>query len=175
MNSVQKTSKMKSSIIIALCFLFSSVAFSQNPDNGTNTSGQRFNQEERQKQWEEMRLKRIAYFTDKIGLTTQEAQLFWPIVNDIQDRSFTLNHEMMRLIRIPRQERENKETDYEKINVRMAEIRQQQADLDKERYIKLKAILSPEKLYKYYLAEEGFSRELLRSFDSGRQSDRNRE
>ena len=122
-----------------------------------------------------MRLKRIAYFTDKIGLTSEEAQLFWPIVNDIQDRSFALNREMMRLIRIPRQERENKETDYEKINTRMAEIRQQQSDLDKERYMKLKAILSPEKLYKYYLAEEGFSRELLRSFDSGRQSNRNRE
>ncbi|MDD2559988.1 MAG: hypothetical protein PHE04_04895 [Bacteroidales bacterium] len=166
---------MKSSLIIALCFLFSSVAFSQRSGNEANTNGQGPNQEERQKQWEEMRLKRIAYFTDKIGLTSEEAQLFWPIVNDIQDRSFALNREMMRLIRIPRQERENKETDYEKINTRMAEIRQQQSDLDKERYIKLKAILSPEKLYKYYLAEEGFSRELLRSFDSGRQSNRNRE
>jgi hypothetical protein len=166
---------MKSSLLIALCVLFSSLAFSQRPGNGANSPGQESGQEGRQNQWEEMQLKKIAYFTDKIGLTPEEAQSFWPIVNDIQYRSFAINHEMMRLIRIPRQERENKEIDYEKINTRMAELRQQQADLDKERYIKLKAILSPEKLYKYYLAEEGFSRELLRSFDSGRQSNRDRD
>lgn len=166
---------MKSSLLIALCVLFSSLAFSQRPGNGANIPGQEPGQDGRQNQWEEMQLKKIAYFTDKIGLTPEEAQSFWPIVNDIQYRSFAINHEMMRLIRIPRQEREKKEIDYEKINTRMAELRQQQADLDKERYIKLKAILSPEKLYKYYLAEEGFSRELLRSFDSGRQSNRDRD
>ena len=161
---------MRSGFIIALCFLFSSVAFSQRPGGEANLPGRVPNQEERQQQWEEMRLKRIAYYTDKIGLTAEEAQLFWPIVNDIQNRSLELNHEMMRLMRVSRQGRENQRIDYEKINARLAEIRQQRADLEKERYVKLKAILSPEKLFKYYLAEEGFSRELLRSLNTGRQA-----
>ena len=160
---------MKSSILITFCLLCSSIAFSQRPpDNGNDTPNRDSYQEERQQQWEEMRLKKIAYFTEKIGLTPEEAQLFWPIVNDIQNRSYALNYELMRLFRIHRQEREHKEIDYEKITSRMMEIRQEQADLEKERYEKLKTILSPEKLYKYYMAEEGFSRELLRSFDSGK-------
>ncbi len=160
---------MRSGFIIAFCFLFSSVAFSQRSGTETNLPGRAPNQEDRQQLWEEMRLKRIAYYTDKIGLTAEEAQLFWPIVNDIQDKSFALNQEMMRLMRVSRQGKENQNIDYEKINARMAEIRQQRADLEKERYVKLKVILSPEKLFKYYLAEEGFSRELLRSFNAGRQ------
>lgn len=159
---------MKSNLIITLCLLCSTLAFSQRPQDGANrpNPGPGPNQEERQQQWEEMRLKKIAYFTDKIGLTTEEAQWFWPIVNDIQNRSFALNHELMRLTRTSRQDK-GKEIDYEKITARMMEIRLQQAELDKERYEKLKVVLSPEKLFKYYIAEEGFSRELLRSFDSG--------
>lgn len=166
---------MKSGILITLGLLCSSLAFSQRPNDGNNIPNQSSNKEERQQQWEDIRVKKIAYFTEKVKLTPEEAQLFWPIVNDIQNRSFTIKREMMHLMRISRQEKEKQEIDYEKTNTRMAELRQQQADLDKERYIKLKDILSPEKLYKYYLAEDGFSRELLRSFDSGRQSNKDRD
>lgn len=123
---------------------------------------QKQSQEERQKQFEEMKLKQIAYFTERIGLTAEEAESFWPIVNDIRDRRWRINHDIRRCFR---QGKDNKEVDYAKTLERLMDLRKQEADLEKECYDKLKKILSPEKLYKYYKAEEDFSFELLRSFE----------
>jgi hypothetical protein len=37
------------------------------------------NQDERQKRFEDMKAKRAAFFTERIGLTPEEAEKFWPV------------------------------------------------------------------------------------------------
>ncbi|MCK5170615.1 MAG: hypothetical protein KAQ75_12115, partial [Bacteroidales bacterium] len=39
-------------------------------------------QESKSDKQQEIKSQKIAFFTDKIGLTPEEAQIFWPIYND---------------------------------------------------------------------------------------------
>lgn len=119
---------------------------------------------ERQKQFEEMQLKRIAFFTKEIGLTPEEAQSFWPVYNEITFKRWRINHELSRLLR-PVRENSNRTIDYEKINKRILQLREENADLDRQCYEKMSAILGQEKLFKYYLAEDVFTRDILNNFE----------
>lgn len=38
------------------------------------------------KKTQELKFQKIAFFTDKIGLTSEEAQVFWPIYNEYWDK-----------------------------------------------------------------------------------------
>lgn len=120
---------------------------------------------ERQKQFEEMQLKRIAFFTKEIGLTPDEAQLFWPVYNDITLKRWRINHELRRCLRPARANADSKPVDYEKINKRILQLREENAALDRQCYEKMSAILGQEKLFKYYLAEDVFTRDILNNFE----------
>lgn len=119
---------------------------------------------ERQKQFEEMQLKRIAFFTKEIGLTPEEAQSFWPVYNEITLKRWRINHELRRLLR-PVRENTGRTVDYEKINKRILQLREENASLDRQCYEKMGAILGQEKLFKYYLAEDVFTRDILNNFE----------
>lgn len=154
---------------LLICFC-SMTAPAQSPQNKAigntqQSSHPEDNKASYQRRIEEMRLRQIAYYTDKIGLTAEEAQAFWPVFYDRQNKRWKIDHERRKFFRMAK---DNKAIEYERANARMIELRIQEAEMEKECYEKLKAILSPEKLFKYYQAEEDFSRELLRSFEGRR-------
>ncbi len=119
---------------------------------------------------QELKSQKIAFFTDKIGLTPEEAQIFWPIYNDywakknkiIADRKDKMT-----------QFSENSETMSNNEMIKYADqyihYEMQLAELLDEYHNKFKEILPIDKVMKIYLADYEFKTYLLKKIrESGK-------
>ena len=137
---------MKTKLLILCIFTLSSmISFSQE-----NTV---------QKSLEEIQSKRIAFITERVNFTPEEAQAFWPLYNELRLKKAELNKKIRNKIE-PNQN--SNSTDYKKLNEEKIDAELKKALLEKEYYLKYKQILSEEKIYKLYKAEREFRKILLK-------------
>jgi Spy/CpxP family protein refolding chaperone len=105
---------------------------------------------------------KVAFFTDQLQLTTEEAQKFWPIYNQYNSEKNDLNQDFMKS---NQKFRNNADAMSDKDASDLADgyIRHAQklVDLQKEYHLKLKDVLPPKKLLKLYNVERDFQRLLL--------------
>lgn len=119
---------------------------------------------------QEIKSQKIAFFTNKIGLTPEEAQVFWPIYNAYWDRKNSIiadRKEKMTYFA------ENFETmsNEEMITYANQYIRYEMelAKLLDQYHIKFKEILPIDKVMKIYLADYEFKTYLLKKIrESGK-------
>jgi hypothetical protein len=141
---------MKTKFILPIILLFiSTVSFSQDF------------KEKREK----VKALKVAYITEQLELTTEEAQKFWPLYNAFDDKQSELRHEKMRSI-LDRFKPGNVEKLSEKdASNSLAQMEKIEEDLFnlKKKFIKdLQGVISAKKIIKLKKAEEDFNRELLK-------------
>lgn len=105
---------------------------------------------------------RVAFIAKEVKLTPQEAQVFWPVYNEWQDKLEALKAKRKDFKKI----KENPETATDKeveayLNTELL-IRQKEAELFKEYNERLKKILPIKKVALVYKAEEEFKKELIK-------------
>lgn len=128
-----------------------------------------------QERFREMEAKRIAYITQEISLTPEEAQQFWPVYNEYTDK----RNQMMiahREQRVPLRELHDMSEEQLR-EVADADIQnmEEMAALRREYHEKFKEILPLKKVVLLYHAERSFNRQLYREgHGRGRQQDRRR-
>lgn len=110
---------------------------------------------------EEFRARQQAYITEKAGLTVAEAEDFFPLYFELQDRKHQLNDEAWKLMREGKKEGVT-EARYDEIMESVYDARIAADRLEKSYYGKFKKILSSKKIYLVQQAEMRFHRELLR-------------
>ncbi len=121
-----------------------------------------FSQEDKkaeyQKKREEIKVQKVAFITEKVNFTPEEAQVFWPLYNELEAKKSELTKEFWQL---RKSMKDANKMDYEKLNDANLNLELKKAELDKEYYLKFKKILSAEKIYNLYKAEKDFQKELL--------------
>jgi hypothetical protein len=118
---------------------------------------------------EEIEAYRTAYFTRQIGLTTKEAERFWPVYNEMQNEIQKLQKERRMRQRGFGEELEGmKDAEIEKLINEEFISRQKELDIEKKYNEQFKSILGLKKLALYYRAQEGFKRELVRKMQEFR-------
>ncbi len=114
---------------------------------------------------EKVKALKVAYITEQLELTTDEAQKFWPIYNAFDENQAELRHEKMRSI-LDRFKPGNVEKLSEKdASNSLAQMEKIEKDLFnlKKKFIKdLQGVISAKKIIKLKKAEEDFNRELLK-------------
>ena len=114
---------------------------------------------------EKVKALKVAYITEQLELTTDEAQKFWPIYNAFDEKQSELRHEKMRSI-LDRFKPGNVEKLSEKdASNSLAQMEKIEEDLFnlKKKFIKdLQGVISAKKIIKLKKAEEDFNRELLK-------------
>jgi len=116
---------------------------------------------------EEIESFKIAYFTQKLDLSPEEAKIFWPIYNDMQAEHQSLRKERaQKMISFRKVAEIDNLTDAQVQSLITSEfdIRQKDLNLEKKYYYKLKSALPIKVVGKYYRAEEAFKRELLNRY-----------
>lgn len=119
---------------------------------------------------EEIESMKIAYFTQKLDLSPDEAKVFWPIYNDMQGEQNNLRKErMQKMISFRKTTEIDNLSDAQVQSLITSEFdfRQRDLNLEKKYYSKLKAVLPIKTVGKYYRAQESFKRELLNRFKGG--------
>jgi hypothetical protein len=120
---------------------------------------------------EEIESLKIAFFTQKLNLSPEEAKVFWPIYNDMQKEQNALRKErMQKMISYRKTTEIDNLTDAQVQSLITSEFdfKQRDLNLDKKYYNKLKSQLPIKVVGKFYRAQEGFKRELLNKFRGGK-------
>jgi len=144
------------SLILILCLSFLGI-------NSFAQGGQRFDSEK-------IEAFKVTFFTQKLGLSVDEAKLFWPIYNDYQREQNTLRKDhMQKMISFRKVQDIDEMTDAEVqalINNDF-EFKQRGLYIERKYYNKLKLSLPIKTVGKFYRAQEAFKRELLNQFRGG--------
>lgn len=105
---------------------------------------------------------RVAYFTEKMELSTEEAEKFWPIYNEHQEKKKEIRKELKEAMKNAKSEEELSDSELEKIMQLRFETDQKLVDLDKEYHAKYKSAIGIKKTAELYKTEVQFKKELLR-------------
>lgn len=118
-----------------------------------------------------IKAKRIAFFTDKLQLTPDEAQKFWPVFNEYNQKKNNLIAEKRKLTESFSNNSSNmNEVEVDKTINRLILISQQEVQLFEDYNKRFRIILSAQKVMKLYLAETDFKIMLLRELKANSKS-----
>ncbi|GAA4008194.1 hypothetical protein GCM10022408_20400 [Hymenobacter fastidiosus] len=109
---------------------------------------------------------RIAYLTEKISLTQDQAQKFWPVYNEFTGKRRDIN-KRLRLLRINNADGLTDQQIKDNLTQGLA-LRQNEVSLEKEYFDKFQKVLTIRQVSKLFLAEREFTREVLRRVAGGR-------
>jgi hypothetical protein len=105
---------------------------------------------------------KIAFFTRRLNLTSQEAEKFWPVYNEYQNKRNSIQIERQTLNRnINQNELNMSEKEMIEAGDKHIALQIQEATLAQEYHKKFREILSPAKVIRLYQAENQYRLQLL--------------
>ena len=111
---------------------------------------------------EKMEAMHIAFLTNKLDLTPDEAQKFWPVYNEFQKKREDIHKKHREEVKGAKENFDSlSDKQVEKIVDNEMVFRQKNLDLEKEYHAKFKLVLPVKKVAKLYHAEDMFARHLL--------------
>ena len=123
-----------------------------------------------------IKTKKIAFMTEQIGLTSQEAEKFWPVYNELEKERYTLMDKKRDLEHMSESPKPGMtEADYRKLATEIAAAHAKEGKLIEEYNIKLLNVLPAEKVVKLYRAEGKFRASLMHEFRKGQDEKRDKE
>jgi hypothetical protein len=140
---------------IFLLLLFSMTAFAQQDDDTPEVVQQDPKAQQR------IKAAHAAYITDRLGLTPEEAEKFWPIYREYSQKRQEVRQQL-------RDARKNGTDDKSLLDLDL-KIKQQELDLEKDYSDRLQKIVTPQKLLHLRQAEGDFRRMLLRQIQQRHQ------
>lgn len=111
---------------------------------------------------ERIKATRIAMITEKLGLTAEQAQQFWPVYNEFIDRREQLVVEYRQAERQAK-ERGNTEEDQRKLLTLRHTLKQRELNLEKDYSERLLNVIDTRQLSQLRAAEEDF-RQMVREY-----------
>ncbi|MEQ9437698.1 MAG: Spy/CpxP family protein refolding chaperone [Cyclobacteriaceae bacterium] len=117
---------------------------------------------------------RIAFLTERLSLTPETAQQFWPIYNQLSDQRHELRKEEFRMRRSQKTDSLTDASAQQHIDEYFS-LKEQQLALDRKMTKELAGVLSPVQIVQLIQAEGDFQRMILRKLGERRHGDRQRE
>ena len=142
-----------------LLFLFTSVSFAQG----------------KQEKRDRIKALKIAFISEELALTPDEAEKFWPIYNAFEDKQFELQHEKMKsyMNRIETDMGKISEKEASQLLVQMENTEDELYQLRKKYNQNLKLVLSAQKIVKLHKVEVQFRKDLLKQFRGSKPGPKN--
>ena len=115
---------------------------------------------------------KIGFFTKKLNLTSAEAEKFWPVYNEYQKQKNLIQQEKITIIRDFNQNENNlSDSQLTEMGDKLVATIGQESSLAVTFHKKLKEVLPPAKVIRFYQAENQYKIQLLNELQ-GRQQQR---
>jgi hypothetical protein len=116
---------------------------------------------------------KIGFFTKKMNLTSAEAEKFWPVYNDYQKQKNLIQREKIMLMRDFNQN-ESSLTDKQltEMGDKLISYISEESSMAVSFHRKIRELLPPAKVIKYYQAENQYKIQLLKELQENRQQRR---
>lgn len=115
---------------------------------------------------EKIKALKVSFITERLDLTENEAQKFWPIYNTHEEKTSKIKHKELRSIGRKIKENASTLTDAESLILldKLAAAEKKLYDANSQLIDKLKEIISPKKIILLRAAEEDFKRKLFEEY-----------
>ncbi|WP_249356357.1 hypothetical protein [Maribacter sp. ACAM166] len=115
--------------------------------------------------WEKIKSLKVAFITEKLSLSSKEAQEFWPVYNDYEEKRSALRKREHHQIR-------NKIRDVETLSEKEAvqllkqhiQLEEEEEELDNEFLKEVSNVISAKKTLLLLSSEEEFKRQLIKQY-----------
>ncbi|MCB0402297.1 MAG: sensor of ECF-type sigma factor [Flavobacteriales bacterium] len=141
-----KATKLFSTLTLLL--LSCTVAFAQPGDKGKPGK-------------EKVKAMKVGYITEKLDLTPEEAQQFWPIYNEFDDKMEAVHRELRKTHKQDESIDDLSDAEVEKMINTITDLRKKEFAIEQEYHEKFKKVLPIKKIAKLYKANHDFKRDLL--------------
>jgi len=122
---------------------------------------------------EKLEAYRIGFFTKKLNFTSEEAEKFWPAYNEYQKKKNELQRERIMLVRdFNQNESALSEKELTEIGDNLIATFSRENEIAQDFHKRLKELLSPAKVIKYYQAENQWKAQLLNELQENRPAQR---
>ena len=119
------------------------------------------------KKKEQIKAMKVAFITNELALTSEEATKFWPLFNAFEDKQQEIKKQKLKgyLKRVDNDSFDNlSEKDATTMLSQMESTEDELYQLKKKFVASLKGVISPIKILKLKKAEENFNRKLLQQY-----------
>ncbi|MCK9638955.1 MAG: hypothetical protein M0R39_03520 [Prolixibacteraceae bacterium] len=110
---------------------------------------------------EAIKIKKVAFITEQVGLTSKEGQMFWPVYNELEKARLDLMDRKRDLEESTEDKSVKNEDAYRKLAGEMVGVHMKEAKLIEEYNTKFLSILPAEKVVKLYRSERKFRSYLM--------------
>ncbi len=140
---------LKKLTLLTLTLLLTGIVFGQ-PKDGKRPSK------------EKVKAMKVGYITEKLNLTSEEAQKFWPIYNEFDAKMEEIHKAIRKMHKKDKTIDEMTDKEVEEMVDKHDALRQKELDIHKEYHTKFKTVLPIKKVAKLYKADKDFKRDLLK-------------
>lgn len=124
-----------------------------------------------QDRMERLQAQKVAFFTERLQLTPEEAQHFWPVYNDYQQKKNELNRAKRQILQEINQNFSSMDDkELESLSDRFVGYDLQLAELQQQYHQEFKKVLPIRKVVRLYQVEQQFTTFLLRQIQNRRQN-----
>lgn len=113
---------------------------------------------------DQMHLRKWNILASQAQLSSKEIELVQPVFMEYENAVWTLHQKNREFFKSAFQNKSKGKPNFAELNDRYADFDFQDAQLFRNYHYKLRKLLPPETLFRYYLAEKEFKRKLLRDF-----------
>ncbi|MGK4568656.1 sensor of ECF-type sigma factor [Flavobacterium sp. 3HN19-14] len=114
---------------------------------------------------EKVKALKVAFITKELDLSSAEAEKFWPVFNEFDDKQFELKFKKMRALK---DKLDNLDTmgdkDAQSLLAQFENVEDELAQNRKKLIQNLKGVISPVKILKLKKAEDDFNKKLLKQY-----------
>lgn len=107
---------------------------------------------------------RIAYITEKLGLTPEQAEKFWPLYREYTDKKMEVRGEFQQAKRKVKKENMSDEESQELIDLAM-NLKEKELNIDKDYTERLQRVITNRQVLELRKAEDDFRKILLRRLE----------
>ncbi len=157
-------------LILLVFFIVSNITIAQPPPPGGPDGPPPPKDHHQKEKRENIEAQKVGFLTKKLDLTAEEAQKFWPVYNQYDDKLKELRSKRREDMKNAKENLEGmSDKDIEQLVDNEMAFRQKELDLQKEYNSKFKAVLPIKKVAKLYRADEEFKRFLLNELKDRKQ------
>jgi len=120
-----------------------------------------FGQKEYRKNDDRIKAQKVAFITERLSLTAEEAQNFWPIYNAFDEKVHKLRREDMRDLRKSMSNEDLSENEAQKILDKFMDLEESMHQAKKQLVKDLGKAIPPQKIIALKSAEDAFNRMLV--------------
>lgn len=131
-----------------------------------STQAQKTTSAQHQERFDRIENAKIAYLTEKLVLTPEQAQKFWPLYTEFNNKRRELGRQQRQLRPEKLQSLSDEQTS--DLLQKMFALRQSEVTLEKNYFEKFQKVLSGKQLGQLFVGEREFTRVILRKLDPAR-------